>query len=116
MRDHFRDLRPRVITPRLPGMSAFGTRIAFYEYDAANNAINPPAIAAHPVYLNDVAPADRWKYDLLQPEGIAKIREVIEVSRLCVRVWVFGAHDHGKCILLAFSIFYSGPTKVIAQL
>jgi hypothetical protein len=29
MRDHYRDLRHNLVTPRLPGISAFGTRMAF---------------------------------------------------------------------------------------
>jgi hypothetical protein len=43
MRDPFRDLRHNLVTPRLRGISAFGTRVAFF----------------------DVAPAERWGYDLL---------------------------------------------------
>jgi hypothetical protein len=39
MRDHFRDLRHNLVTPRLPGIGAFGTRMAFYEYVAATNSI-----------------------------------------------------------------------------
>ena len=86
MREHFRDIRPGIITPRLPGISAFGNRLAFYEYDATDNVVNPPAIMpADPNRLGkDVAPASRWNYDLLQPEGIAQMRKVVEdVKAMC---------------------------------
>ncbi|KAI0300334.1 hypothetical protein BC826DRAFT_950059 [Russula brevipes] len=84
MRDRFRDLRANLVTPRLPAISAFGTRVAFYEYIAATNAVTPPAIAADPIFLNDVAPADRWNYDLLEADGIARMRQVAQdVRAMC---------------------------------
>jgi hypothetical protein len=84
MRGCFRDLRQLVVTPSLPGISAFGTRMAFYEFVAATNSVTPPAIAAHPSLLNDVAPADRWGCDLLEPDGIARMRQVVQnVQDMC---------------------------------
>ena len=78
MRDHFRDSRHSIVTPRLPGISAFGTRMAFYEYVAATNTLTtrPRPITPDPIFLNDVAPAERWNYDLLETNGIAKMRQV----------------------------------------
>jgi hypothetical protein len=84
MRDRFRDLRHSLVTPRLPGISAFGTHIAFYEYVAATNTLTPPTIAPHPIFLNDVAPADRWNYDLLEANGIDRMRQVAQdVVAMC---------------------------------
>jgi len=84
MRNRFRDLRANLVTPHLPAISAFGTRVAFYEYIAATNAVTPPAIAADPIFLNDVAPADRWNYDLLEADGIARMRQVAQdVRAMC---------------------------------
>lgn len=84
MRDRFRDLRHNLVTPRLPGISAFGTRIAFYEYVAATNTLTPHGIPPDPASLNDVAPAERWRYDLLEANGIAKMRQVVEdVKAMC---------------------------------
>ncbi|KAJ3517648.1 hypothetical protein NLJ89_g376 [Agrocybe chaxingu] len=84
MRDHFRDVRRNVVTPRLPATSAFGTRLSFYEYTAATNAVVPAAIPVDPVILNDVAPADRWSCDLLDAVGIARVREVAQgVRAMC---------------------------------
>ncbi|EGO31039.1 hypothetical protein SERLADRAFT_444612 [Serpula lacrymans var. lacrymans S7.9] len=67
MRDRFRDLSHLLVTLRLPAISAFGTF--------------PVAILAHPVILNDVAPADRWSCDLLDADGIARVRQVAQDVR-----------------------------------
>lgn len=86
MRVHFRDPRHNLVTPRLPGISAFGTRMAFYEYVAATNTLTPSAISTNPDYiLSDYeAPVERWGYDLLEADGIAKMREVAEdVKAMC---------------------------------
>ena len=84
MRDRFRDLRHNLVTPRLPGISVFGTRMAFYEYVAATNTLTPPAIVPDPDSLNDLAPAERWSYDLLEANGIAQMRQVAEdVKEMC---------------------------------
>ena len=84
MRDRFRDLRPNIVTPRLPAISAFGTRVAFYEYIPATRGVTPPAIAADPMFLEDIAPADRWNYDLLEADGIARMRQVAQdVRAMC---------------------------------
>jgi hypothetical protein len=58
MRDRFRDLRLNLVTPRLPGISAFGTRMAIYEYVAVTNTLMPGCDLPDPVCLNDVAPAE----------------------------------------------------------
>jgi hypothetical protein len=57
MRDFFRDLRHNLVTPQLHGISAFGIRSCPQH--------TPGTISPDPVYLNDVAPAERWGYDLL---------------------------------------------------
>ncbi|KAH9046125.1 hypothetical protein EDB84DRAFT_1576025 [Lactarius hengduanensis] len=83
MRDHF-DLRHTLVTPRLPGVSAFGTRMAFYEYVVANNRITPGAITPDANILNDLAPIERWNCDLLEDEGINRIRQVVQdVTAMC---------------------------------
>ena len=78
IRDRFHELCDNVITPRLPAISAIGTRIAFYEYNAATNALMPPAIVADPIVLNHLAPADRWNYNVLEADGIALMRQVAQ--------------------------------------
>ena len=84
MRVHFRDHRHNIVTPRLPGISAFGTRMAFYEYVAATNTLTPGVISPDPESVNDLAPAERWGYDLLEADGITKMCEVVEdVKAMC---------------------------------
>jgi len=84
MRDRFRDLRHALVTPRLPGISAFGTRLAFYEYVAATNSLTPRAIAPDDQFLTDVAPANRWDHDVLDANGTARVRQVVQdVIAMC---------------------------------
>ncbi len=73
MCDYFRDLCHNLVTPRLTSISAFCIRLAFYEYVAATNTLAPPAIAADPVSLNDMASADRWNDDLFAASGLSRI-------------------------------------------
>ncbi|KAF9511371.1 hypothetical protein BS47DRAFT_1184033 [Hydnum rufescens UP504] len=61
-----------------------GTHMAFDEYVAAASTLTPPAIAPDSIFLNDVAPADRWNYDLLEANGIARMRQVAQdVMAMC---------------------------------
>lgn len=78
MRDRFQDLRHDLLTPRLPAVNAFGTRLCFYEYSVTTNSVVPPAIPADPLFLNDVAPANRWNCDLLEADGAIRFRRLVE--------------------------------------
>ncbi|KAH8984389.1 hypothetical protein EDB86DRAFT_2778156, partial [Lactarius hatsudake] len=76
MRDHFRNLHHSLVTPRLLGVSAFGNGL-LYEYVVANNRTTPHT-------LDDVAPIERWNCDLLEDEGIDRIRRVAQdVKAMC---------------------------------
>lgn len=87
MRDRFLALRNSIVTPRLPGISAFGTRLAFYEYVSATTRLTPPAIVPDPEYLNDVAPAGPWADDLLDVNGATRVRQVVQdVLAMCQAV------------------------------
>jgi len=84
MRDYFLDLRPNLATPRLLGVSAFGTRMIIYEYTTATNTLIPPVIAAHPKRPNRVPLADGWCYDLLRADGVAHMCQVFhDVRAMC---------------------------------
>ena len=51
---------------------------------AATNTLTPRAIAPDPTFLDDVAPADRWNYDLLGANGTARMRQVAQdVMAMC---------------------------------
>jgi len=73
MRDCIRDLITGLRTPKLHGVCALGVRLAFYHYDAATHALEPPAIPRDPVLVNDTAPAGRWSVDLLSDDGYERL-------------------------------------------
>ncbi|KAI9461965.1 hypothetical protein BJY52DRAFT_168413 [Lactarius psammicola] len=78
MRRRFRDLRQILTIPILHGISAFGTRLSFYEYDSATHVLQPEQVLrSHPSILADVAPITRWDCDVLQPEGANRLRDVV---------------------------------------
>jgi hypothetical protein len=86
MCDLLQDLReyPGLVTPRIPGIIAFGTRMAFYECVVATNKVTPRQITPDPVFLNGLAPVERWGYDVFQAKGIAQLRRVAEdVKAMC---------------------------------
>ena len=78
MRCRFRDLSQTLAIPILHGVSAFGTRLSFYEYNSETRVLQPEQVLQpHPSVDDDVAPITHWNYDILQPEGANRLREVI---------------------------------------
>lgn len=78
MRRKFRDLRQILAIPILRGVSAFGTRLSFYEYDSATHVLQPEQVLrSHPSILADMAPITRWDSDVLQQEGASRLRDVV---------------------------------------
>jgi len=73
MRDCVRELITEFRVPKLHGVSALGVRLAFYHYDAATHALEPPSIPRDPIVVNDTAPAVRWSVDLLSDEGYERL-------------------------------------------
>ena len=57
-----------------------GRKLCFYTLDTRDeNAITVPApIRRHPDRVNDTAPAIRWAYDILEPAGEQRFREMVE--------------------------------------
>ncbi|KAL6308958.1 hypothetical protein BKA93DRAFT_724946 [Sparassis latifolia] len=81
------DLVGRCPIPTLHAVSAMGTRLCFYRQDTGPGAgpILPIGIARHPERVNDVARAERWDCDILDPEGEARFRAVVEEIKVgCV--------------------------------
>ncbi|KAG9223504.1 hypothetical protein PLEOSDRAFT_1088304 [Pleurotus ostreatus PC15] len=67
-----------VPTPKLVGLSAMGTHFSIYELTTANNQLLPVRIIPDPRFLIDTAPKEQWSYDILDPAGEAKMREIVE--------------------------------------
>ena len=88
MRRRFRDLRQILTIPILHGISAFGTRLSFYEYDSATQVLKPPQVLrSNPDLLIDVAPITRWDCDVLHPEGANRLRNIVnQVKEMCTQV------------------------------
>jgi len=88
MRERFARLVGELKIPRLYGLSAMGPRFAVYEYTRATGVLDPEleAMAKHSrLDIGDeVAPAARWGYDVLEVEGEGKMREIVrEVKEMC---------------------------------
>ena len=88
MRRRFTDLRQILAIPVLHGVSAFGIRLSFYEYDSATHVVQPEQVLqSHPSIFDDVAPITRWDCDVLQQEGANRLRKVVnQVKEMCARV------------------------------
>jgi hypothetical protein len=87
MRDRFTRFIDHLKIPTLYGISAMGTKFAVYKYEKSTQRLTPPAIPRHHEIVNDVAPADRWQYELLDEDGEQAFREVVEeVKSMCSNI------------------------------
>ena len=89
MRERYLEFASATIsTPALYGLSAFGPQFSVYTYDPATTNLSPPEIPRDLQRLNDVAPEDRWAYNLLEPAGEAKLREIVGIVKTMAAVLV----------------------------
>ena len=75
--------------PTLWAASAMGTKLSFYHLDVItpDADIVPRAIARQITRVNDTAPESRWNYDILEPAGEQKFRQVVdEIKAACARL------------------------------
>lgn len=87
LRKRFLDISPDMKIPVLHGVSAFGTKIAFYTYDCQTGRLEPGSIATDLHTLIDTAPKEWWQYDILEQEGADKFRETVAaVKQMCENV------------------------------
>ncbi|KAF8885689.1 hypothetical protein CPB84DRAFT_124313 [Gymnopilus junonius] len=78
MRDMFLEFASSCLAiPRLYGVSAMGTRVSVYEYTPSNRRLTPPRILPQLDVVTDVAPSERWQYDIMEPQGEAKLKELV---------------------------------------
>ena len=62
----------------LHGVSAVGTRLAFYSR-RGGGPVRPPRIAPDPQMMMDVAPVtERWGSDILTEEGLQKLMAIVD--------------------------------------
>jgi hypothetical protein len=81
MRERFRALAGALALPVLVGVSAFGTRLAFYELDGAARAIRPLRV---PGETDDIGEGERWKWDVLEEAGYEAVTAVVgKVKEMC---------------------------------
>ncbi|KZT22287.1 hypothetical protein NEOLEDRAFT_1071902 [Neolentinus lepideus HHB14362 ss-1] len=80
------DLALDLQIPVLHGISAFGTRIAFYKYDLGTRRMELRRIACDPELVADIAPREWWAFDIVE-EGARKFRAVVEeMKEMCGKV------------------------------
>ncbi|KAF8891926.1 hypothetical protein CPB84DRAFT_1783853 [Gymnopilus junonius] len=65
----------------LYGLSAFGPQFCVFAFESPTRSIDPPAIARDLVIVSDIAPEARWAYNLLEPVGEAKFRQVVNAVK-----------------------------------
>ena len=83
MRKRMRDLAPSCPLDTLNGVSAFGTRLAFYTYDQQTRIL-PKRISPDPERESDIAPLDRWDCDILEDEGGQRFQDLVaEIKTKC---------------------------------
>lgn len=63
--------------PTLYAVSAMGTKLCFYS-KLRDGTVTPTYIPSDPRLLLDVAPKDRWDYDILEEDGAQRFQAVIE--------------------------------------
>jgi hypothetical protein len=83
MRKRIGDLAPSCPLNTLNGVSAFGTRLAFYAYDKQTHIL-PSRISPDPERETDTAPLDRWDCDILEDEGSQRFQDLVaEIKTRC---------------------------------
>ena len=101
MRDGFVSIiGGNLVIPKLYGFSAMGSRFSVYEYTKEANILFPPSIARDAMLVTDVAPADRWNYELLEENGELKMKALVaSVKEMCAEItectstsYIFGDH------------------------
>jgi len=74
----FRDCAENLRIPILHGVSAFGTKLAFYKYHKASRRLEPRQITPDPNILTDTAPREWWSCDILEEEGANRFRAGVD--------------------------------------
>ena len=121
MRDGFVSIigRGNLVIPKLYGISAMGSRYSVYEYTKETNIPFPPPIARRDVmFVTDVAPADRWNYELLEENGELKTKTIfVSIKEMCAEFtkctstsYIFSDHSQLSVCRVAKFVVCSWPT------
>jgi len=78
MRKRLADLTPLCPLSLLRGVSAFGTKIAYYTGDKAARRITPQMITGSTEEMTDVAPSMWWDSDILEVDGGTRLKRTLE--------------------------------------
>lgn len=71
IRSYFSDVSRSVETLMLHGISAFGSKVAFYHFDKINDTVHPKAVCG-------VVPEDQWSDDITRMAGAVKLTKMVE--------------------------------------
>lgn len=62
--------------PNLHTVSAMGTKLCFYNKSRDGRLAH--RIPSDPEFVVDIAPRERWNYDVLEEEGVQKLQAIVE--------------------------------------
>ena len=77
------------LIPTLWAVSAMGTKLSFYHLEVVIPDVDivPHAIARQIARVNDAVPESSWNYDILEPAGEQKFRQVVDqIKAACARL------------------------------
>jgi hypothetical protein len=78
MRRQFLDFSSQSLPLRkLYGISALGTRFSVYEYHSDTHRLTPKLVLPDLDIVSDTVPQERWNYDVMTPEGEAKLKQIV---------------------------------------
>jgi hypothetical protein len=66
--------------------SAMGPVLSVYKYDIATGLM-PPQTPRDPIFVNDVAPKERWDCNILEDAGEQRLRAIVEeIKAMCAQL------------------------------
>ena len=86
IRHHFTEFLDDPAIPVLYGISAMGPVLSIYKYDTVTGLM-PPQIPRDPIFVNDVAPKERWDCNILEDAGEQQLRGIVEkIKAMCAQL------------------------------
>jgi hypothetical protein len=85
MRLLFAEFAERVELEKLYDVSALGVQVGYYELEGADGSIYPREIPYDGNYVTNVAPVNRWPYNILSEGGWNEVVRIAEAVKTMVR-------------------------------